>query len=265
MIIHTLDPTILQIGSLEVRWYSLMYIIGIIFIYFIANHIAKKQKLKIQGKKLEDLIVYLAFGMLIGGRLGYFLFYDIGIILKDPLELLMLWHGGMSFHGGLLGTIIACIIYCRLKKADFWQIADLIVIPLGIALMLGRIGNFINAELIGRTWNGLLCVDYTHNPFIINPPELCRYPSQLMEAAKNLLIFIVMWTTKDVKWPKGFRFWLFVTMYGVLRFMIEFFREPDSQIGYILGWMTEGQILCALMMIVGGIMLALVWKRTKHL
>jgi phosphatidylglycerol---prolipoprotein diacylglyceryl transferase len=261
MIVHRFDPALLDLGQFEIRWYSIMYIIGIIFVYFVVNRLAKQRRMKLTKQDVGDFIVYLAMGLLIGGRLGYFIFYDASVFWKDPLEILMLWHGGMSFHGGLVGTIGAGWLFCRKKRLDFWELADLVVIPVGIALMLGRLGNFINGELWGRPWNGVFCIDYTKNPHIIDPPQLCRYPSQLMEAGKNLMIFIIMWSSRNSRWPKGFRFWLFVTMYGVLRFFIEFFREPDPQYGLFFGLFSMGQILCSLMISVGATMLVLISRR----
>jgi phosphatidylglycerol---prolipoprotein diacylglyceryl transferase len=262
MIVHMLNPVIVKLGVLQIRWYGLMYILGIAIIYFILNHLVKKRKLKLSSEDVLDFVVYLAMGMLIGGRVLYFVFYDTGSIIHDPAELLRLWHGGMSFHGGLIGVIVAAYWYCRKKRLDFWLMADLLVIPMGIALALGRFGNFINGELYGKPWNGFLCIDYTHNPHLNFLPELCRYPTQLMEVAKNLVLFATMWTLRNKKLPKGFLFWLFITLYGVMRFFIEFLKLPDEGIGYVFGVLTMGQVLCALMIISGGTMLILL--KYKH-
>jgi phosphatidylglycerol:prolipoprotein diacylglycerol transferase len=200
-------------------------------------------------------------GLLVGGRLGYFLFYDFSTFYTDPLEIFKLWHGGMSFHGGLIGGFIAAYGFTRKKKIDFWTMADITVVPLGLALAFGRLGNFINGELYGRPWNSFLCIDYTQNPHTNFLPKMCRYPSQVFEAFKNLIIFSAIFTLRDKKLPKGFLFFLFVTMYGALRFTVEFFREPDSQLGFFFGWMTMGQMLSSAMAIVGGAMLIILWRK----
>jgi len=263
MIVHTLNPVLLDLGPLQIRYYSIFYIIGLIVSFFIINYLSKKKKLRLSRDDVVDYIVYLAIGLLVGGRILYFVFYDFSALFRDPVELFRLWHGGMSFHGGLVGTLVAGIIFCKRKKVDFWQMADITVVPLGIALALGRLGNFVNGELYGRPWDGFFCVDYTQNPHLNFLPEMCRYPSQLAEAAKNIVIFSVIWTIKDKRLPKGFLFWSFVTMYGVLRFSIEVIREPDSQLGFYLGYFTMGQILCSFMILVGGFMLFYL-KRKKY-
>lgn len=261
MIVHHFNPAIVKFGFLEIRWYGIMYLIGIAFVYFVLAFLVKKKKLKLSREDVLDFIVYLALGLLIGGRVGHFIFYDFAALLKDPLELFRLWHGGMSFHGGLIGIIAVSWWYCRRKKLDFWVMADLVVIPVGVALALGRFGNFINGELIGLPWNGPLCIDYTQNPYLGEVVQHCRYPTQLMEVAKNLVIFAVMWSIKDKKLPKGLLFWLFITMYGMLRFSIEFLKEPDPGIGYVFTYFTMGQVLCFLMILVGGSMVTILWRR----
>jgi phosphatidylglycerol---prolipoprotein diacylglyceryl transferase len=239
----------------------MMYIIGLTIGFFIIRSIVRKRKMRLSSDEVMDYIVYIAMGLLIGGRVGYFLFYDFSVFYTDPLELFKLWHGGMSFHGGLIGGFIGAYWFTKKKRIDFWTMADITVVPLGLALALGRIGNFINGELYGRPWNGFLCVDYTQNPHTGFLPQLCRYPSQIFEAAKNLIIFSVLFTLKDRKLKKGFLFWLFVFMYGCLRFSVEFFREPDSQLGFFLGWMTMGQILSSTMAIAGAGMLIYLWRK----
>ena len=255
MIYHTLNPTIINIGFLQIRWYSLFYIIGLAIAYYLIRYVAKDWKIKLTDEDVLDYIVYLAVGLLIGGRIFYFIFYDFSSLIKDPIEILRLWNGGMSFHGGLIGVLVFGFIFCKKHKIDFWTMADLTVIPLGIALALGRIGNFINGELFGRIWEGSLCIDYTQNMHLNNPPDFCRYPSQLVESFKNIIIFSTIWFLKDKKLPKGSLFWIFITLYGFFRFMIEFIREPDPQIGFFLTYFTMGQILCIFMLIIGAIML----------
>ncbi len=255
MIEHMLNPVIVSIGSLQIRWYSLFYIIGLAIAYFIIHHIARERNLRLTKDDVLDFIVYIAAGLLVGARVFYFIFYDFSGLIHDPLELFRVWHGGMSFHGGLIGVLVSGYIFCRKKGVDFWDMADITVIPLGLGLALGRIGNFINGELYGRVWNGALCIDYSHNPYLDYLPKMCRYPSQLVESLKNILIFTVLWNIRNRKLPKGFLFWTFVTMYGFLRFFIEFIRQPDPQLGFVIGPFTMGQVLCSVMILVGGTML----------
>jgi len=255
MIIHNLNPIIVKLGFVQIRWYSLFYIIGLTIAYFMIRYLAKKKKIKLTKDDVLDYIVYLAVGLLVGARLFYFIFYDFSALFKNPLELFKLWHGGMSFHGGLIGALTAGFIFSKQKKIDWRILADLTVVPLGLALALGRLGNFINGELYGRVWDGALCIDYTQNRHLNNLPEFCRYPSQLIESFKNVIIFSVLWTIRDKKLPKGFLFYSFVLMYGVMRFFIEFIREPDSQLGFIYLNFTMGQVLCFFMILFGGFMI----------
>lgn len=254
--IHNIDPVFLNIFGVKIYYYGLMYIIGFTLGYFFLNHFRKKGQLQLTEEELIDFILYLAVGVLLGSRIFYFLFYNFGALLNNPLEFLFLWHGGMSFHGGLIGVTIAGILFCKLKKKSFFHIADYVVIPAVIALGFGRIGNFINGELFGRP---------TSLPWAFNFGDgIPRHPSQLYESTKNFFMFTVLWLIKDKILPTGFRFWFFVTMYGTLRFTIEFVREPDPQLGFIFAGLTMGQLLSSAMIVVGGCMLwLLISKHTK--
>jgi phosphatidylglycerol:prolipoprotein diacylglycerol transferase len=174
------------------------------------------------------------------------LFYDLPLYLKDPLEIFAIWHGGMSFHGGLLGVLIVGIIFCWRHKRSFWKIADLFIVTAPIGLGLGRIGNFINGELYGRV---------TQVPWGMIFPKgglLPRHPSQLYESAlEGGILFIILWLLKDKKLPSGGLLAIFLFAYGIFRFFVEFFREPDQQLGFILGPLTMGQLLSSLMIISG--------------
>ncbi|MFW6449601.1 MAG: prolipoprotein diacylglyceryl transferase [Nanoarchaeota archaeon] len=256
MIEHTLNPVIVNLpGPLEIRYYGLIYVIGLAIGYFLLKHLVKEKKIKLTKEEVLDYIVYLAIGLLIGARVFYFIFYIPSVLLENPLNLLMIWDGGMSFHGGLVGAIIAGYIFCRKKKISSYKMADITVIPVAIALALGRIGDFINGELPGRTWQGALCINYENNPYLSSPPEGCRIPSQIIEALKNILIFSALWFARTKKLQEGSLLWLFVLLYGILRFLVEFIRQPDPQLGFFFGWMTMGQILSGIMVIVGSIML----------
>lgn len=251
MIEHTINPVLFEIGGFEVRYYGLMYIIGFVLAYFIINLLVREQKINLSKEQVMDYIVYLGFGLLIGARIFYFVFYQPATIVQDPLEVLKLWHGGMSFHGGLIGAIIAGYIFCRRNNVSPLKMADITVVPAALALAFGRLGNFINGELVGTKWDGALCIDYSNNPHLTNPPQDCRFPSQIAESLKNVVIFASLWLIKSRNLPTGFLFWTFITMYGVFRFFIEFVRVPDFEIG----WFSMGQVLCLVMVIIGTTML----------
>ena len=263
MIVHSLDPVLVDLGVVQIRYYGLFYIIGIIISFFILRKLAKERKLGLSSDDVIDYLVYLAVGLLAGGRVFYFIFYSWQTIFSDPLEVLMLWHGGMSFHGSLIGMVAAGLIFCKRRKLDPLEIGDITVIPVALALALGRIGNLFNAELYGRPWDGWLCIDYTQNPAIGNKPELCRYPSQLAESLKNLLIFSTLWLLRGKSYAKGSLFSLFLIFYGTMRFLVEFIRQPDPQLGFVFGPFTMGQVLSMLMVPAGAMMLWMLNKRGK--
>jgi phosphatidylglycerol:prolipoprotein diacylglycerol transferase len=209
----------------------------------------RKRDFGISKLEVENLYFYLILGLIIGARLGYVLFYDLKVYLSDPFEVFAIWHGGMSFHGGLIGVLIVGILFSRKNQKSFWRIADLIIVTVPIGLGLGRIGNFINGELFGRV---------TQVPWGMIFPKggpLPRHPSQLYESAlEGGLLFLILWLLKDRELPNGGLLAIFLSLYGVFRFFVEFFREPDPQVGFVLGPFTMGQILTAFM-IIGGIVL----------
>ena len=197
--------------------------------------------------RLEGLMTYLVLGVIVGGRLGYCIFYNPGYFLQHPLEILATWHGGMSFHGGALGTVLGGFMFCRRHQEPFMKWADKCIVPAPIGLFFGRIANFINGELYGRP---------TDVPWAMVFPgggPIPRHPSQIYEAILEgpiLLAFLLILRRKRP--PRGVLFAAFMAGYGTLRFLVEFFREPDPQLGFILfGWMTMGQILSTLMIIIG--------------
>jgi len=239
MFYNNINPTLLEIGPFEIRYYGIIFVIGFIIAYFLIIYLSKQKKIELKKEDVADLIFYELIGILIGSRLLYVLIYNPLFYLKSPLSIFAIWLGGLSFHGGLIGAIIAGYIYCRKKKTSFLQLGDLVVIPLAIGLMLGRIGNFINGELVGRITDVPWAVKFKDY-------EGFRHPSQLYEASKNLIIFITLWGLKNKKLKRGTLFFTFIFMYSTLRFFIEFFRAPDTQIGFILG-LTMGQILCIIM------------------
>ena len=251
MFTHNLNPILATIGPFQIRWYGLMYALSFAYLYFMISYLVKRKKVKLTQKDVEWFIILETIALLVGARIFEIIFYNPLYYLANPVEIFAFWKGGLSFHGGLVGIFLVGYIFCKKKKVPVLQMADIFVIPVGIALMLGRIGNFINGELYGRITSVPWCMKF-------RAAEGCRHPSQLYEAGKNLLIFIVMWTIKDKKQPNGFFFALFLMMYGALRFTIEFVREPEVYVGPL----TMGQFLCVLM-IFAGVALMFHIKRKK--
>jgi len=243
MFTYNINPVLFSLGPFEVRYYGLFLALSIIISYFILKYLAKERNLNLKGDDVAEFLTYLIIAAVIGARLFYIIFYNLSSYLQNPLEILMLWHGGLSFHGGLTGAVLGGYLFCRKYKYDFLEIADIAVIPLALGLCLGRIANFINGELYGRI---------TNVPWAVKFPgaDGFRHPSQLYEAAKNLIIFTVLWFIRNKSFPKGFLFGTFICMYSALRFFIEFFREADIQVGYIYG-LTLGQVLNMVMFVIG--------------
>ncbi|MBU2590107.1 MAG: prolipoprotein diacylglyceryl transferase [Nanoarchaeota archaeon] len=243
MYIHNINPVLVSLGPLQIKYYSLAYLFGAIIVYFLVQFLLKEKKINLNKNKILDLIVYALLGVVIGGRLGYILFYNFFYYLSKPLEILAVWSGGMSFHGGLIGSFALVYYYCKKNNLEFWKIADIMVIPIAIALFLGRIGNFINGELYGRITTISWAVKF-------KGVDGFRHPSQIYEALKNLFIFMVLWFARKRKMADGILFSIFLIIYSVLRFCIEFFREPDIQIGLLFG-LSRGQWFSIAMFITG--------------
>ncbi len=255
-----INPNIIEIGHIRVRWYGLMYVLGFLSAYLLIPKQKRAKEIGLEGKTLQDLIFYLALGLVIGARFGYILFYqyaNLGFYLRHPVEIIATWHGGMSFHGGLIGCIAAGYLFSRNRKMPFWAIADSVAVTAPIGLGLGRIGNFINGELYGRVTNVPWAMVFP------NSDGLPRHPSQLYEALfEGLVLFIILWKLRKKDFPDGYLVVFFLLFYGIFRFFLEFFREPDPQIGFIFGFLSMGQILC-LCMVIFGIGFLLV-KKTKN-
>jgi phosphatidylglycerol:prolipoprotein diacylglycerol transferase len=251
-----IDPILIEIGPIRVGWYGLMYVFGFLASYLLVRYQMKKKDFGVSRLEVENLFFYLILGLIIGARLGYVFFYDLKNYLFHPLEIFAIWHGGMSFHGGLIGVLIVGILFSWRNKKSFWKIADLFIVTAPIGLGLGRIGNFINGELYGRV---------TQVPWaMIFPTDkdlLPRHPSQLYESAlEGGILFLILWFLKDKKLPQGGLLAAFLSFYGIFRFFVESFREPDPQLGLVLGPFTMGQVLSAFM-IFGGILLFFSLKR----
>ena len=255
MFYHNLNPVLLELGPLQIRYYGLFYALGFVIAYFLISYLAKKKALPINKDDVADFLVYMVVGVVSGARLIYVLFYNMSFYIHNPLEIFAVWHGGLSFHGGLLGAIVATYLFCKRKKIEFYDIADIAVIPVALALALGRIGNFMNGELYGRLTDVAWCIDYSKNKFVENLPSGCRHPSQIYASIKDLAIFSILWAIKNKKLPKGYLFWTFVTLYGLFRTIIEFFRAPDEQIGFIFNYFTMGQLLSFPLFLLGVYML----------
>jgi phosphatidylglycerol:prolipoprotein diacylglycerol transferase len=231
--------------------------------YLLVKYQAAKFRWNILLEHLDNLNLTLIAGVILGGRLGYVLFYNPSYYLQHPLEVFATWQGGMSFHGGCIGVLLCGGLFCRRHKIDFWKAADLYVVTIPIGLGLGRIGNFMNAELFGRVTNSPWGMIFP------NGGPLPRHPSQIYEVLlEGVLLFIILWSlkarpwqnSKTNWWPHGSMLALFLILYGFFRFMVEFVREPDPQLGILLAGMTMGQLL-SLTMLISGILLW--WFRRK--
>ena len=238
MFINNFDPVAFQIFSFEIRWYSLAYIFGIIFgwLYCKKNLIKDKKLLNL----FDDLITYLIIGIILGGRLGYIIFYNLEYYLDNFFEILMIWNGGMSFHGGLIGVILATAIFSKKHKINSYIFLDLIALVAPIGLFLGRIANFINSELYGRETDIFWSVKFV----VID--NISRHPSQIYEAIfEGLILFFLLnhFAKKDSFKNPGLISSMFLIFYSFFRFILEFFRAPDYQIGYLIYQLTLGQFI----------------------
>ncbi|QRN02496.1 prolipoprotein diacylglyceryl transferase [Legionella sp. MW5194] len=243
----SIDPVAFSIGPLQVHWYGLMYLLGFVMAWLLAHWRAKRYALDWSSEQISDLIFYAAIGVILGGRLGYMLFYGTQQLLANPLSLFRLWEGGMSFHGGLLGVMVALALFARKTKKTFLQVGDFIapLVPLGLAA--GRAGNFINGELWGRVTTVPWAMVFPHSD------GLPRHPSQLYELGlEGIALFILLWWYASRPRPTGRVSALFLIGYAMSRMVVEFFRVPDVQLGYLaLGWLTMGQLLSIPMLILG--------------
>ncbi len=253
-----IDPVFWSIGPLQFRWYGLMYLLGLGAAYFVIRGRAAVHGLDLAKEQIYDLLVYAALGVFLGGRLGYCLFYNFPYYLDNPLKVFAVWEGGMSFHGGLAGTAIALYLFSRRRNLPVYAVADVAATASPIGLGLGRLGNFINGELYGRPTDAPWCM-----VFPAGGPQ-CRHPSQLYEfGLEGVLLFTIIWTLGRFSPPPGTLFWTFITGYGLSRLVVEFFRQPDMHLGFILGPFTMGQLLSLPMILLGAFMLALRLREPK--
>jgi len=262
-----ISPNILEIGSFQVRYYSLMYIVAFTLTYILVLYLIKHDKYTFSKETIQDFFMWAIIGLIFGARLGYVLFYNFDYYLKYPLEIILPFdfsHGmryigisGMSYHGGALGILIAAIIFCRKHRINFWRFADLFCPAIPLGYTFGRLGNFINGELYGRVtsvpWGMYFPLDYS---------QQLRHPSQLYEALfEGIFLFIILWSIRKKGFFDGFLFALYIIGYGLVRFIIEFYREPDIQLGLLWGLISMGQVLCILMILAGACVYMFRWKQ----
>ena len=256
-----IDPVLIRLGPIAIRWYGLMYVFGLTAAFFIIKARAASRKVALSIDDLHDLILYAAVGVILGGRLGYIFFYNLPYYLAHPAKFLAIWEGGMSFHGGLLGVIVAVFIFCWRKGHPFYTIADLATPTVPIGLGLGRLGNFINGELFGRVTDMPWCMVFQKT----GGGPLCRHPSQLYEALlEGLLLFAVIWVVGRRPRAPGTLFWTLIAGYGTCRTFVELFREPDAHLGLLAGVLSMGQVLSLPMLAAGLVMIWLVQKNPSR-
>ena len=259
MFINNFDPVAIQIFSLEIRWYSLAYITGILLGWFFSKKfIISDPNLR---EKFDDYLTYLILGIIIGGRLGYVLFYNLGYYSSNPLDILKIWQGGMSFHGGLVGVIIATLFFAKKNQQNPFDYLDIVSIVAPIGIFFGRLSNFINSELYGIETKVPWAVKF------VQVDSLYRHPSQLYEAFfEGIVLFVILIYFKKKGFLKssGFISGLFLIFYSVFRFIIEFVRVPDEQLGYLLLNLTMGQIISLIFLLTGSYLAIIKYENKKN-
>ena len=252
---HNIDPVALGLGPIQIHWYGIMYLLAFACYYLLGKR--RMAGIGWDERRLYDFLFWGIVGVIVGGRLGYVLFYQFGQLLNDPLFLLKIWQGGMSFHGGLIGSIVAASLFARKHKQSPWTILDFSAPLVAIGLGLGRVGNFIGGELWGRTTDVAWGVIF---PLAGTEP---RHPSQLYQAAaEGIVLFAVLWLYSSRKRPRMAVSGLFLIVYAAIRFGIEFVREPDRHLGYIaFDWLTMGQLLSLPMLAAGVVLMLWAYRR----
>jgi len=270
-----MDPVIFSIAGFRLHYYGLMYLVAFAVVYLLVIYRIKREtRFRISADEIQNLMIFMMIGVIVGGRIGYVIVYNPLYYLKSPLEIFLPFDfsngitftgiSGMSFHGGLIGVIVSIWMFTRKTGFNFWNTVDLFspVVPLGYTF--GRIGNFINGELYGRITSASIGMYF---PFA--PGQNLRHPSQLYEAFfEGIILFIVLWNLRKVQTPKGAMLAFYIFGYGLVRFFIEFYRQPDSHMGFVFMSFSMGQVLCGLMMVCGVVLylfLSRMEKRRTHL
>ena len=258
-----ISPIAIDLGFFQIRWYAISYIVGILLSWLLILQIIKFKKININSEIINDLISNSILGIILGGRLGYVLFYNNEYFQENILEIFKIWNGGMSFHGGLIGVIIATIYTSKKSNVPLLQIADLVAIAAPIGIFFGRLANFINGELYGRITN------HPYGIIFPNGGNLPRHPSQIYEAIfEGLLLFFILFLLFQIKYIRnksGILTGLFMFFYGIFRFFIEFFREPDAHIGLLYFDLSMGQVFCLPMILIGICFVMICFKKKSYL
>lgn len=253
-----IDPVAFSLGPLKVHWYGLMYLVGFAGVWVLGKIRAQKPYSPIKPEAIDDLVFYCALGTMLGGRIGYILFYNFDYFVQDPTVIFKIWQGGMSFHGGMIGVFIAMWLLAKKCQCKMFQLVDFITPFAPVGLCAGRIGNFINGELWGKT------TDVPWAMVFPNAGPLPRHPSQLYEAfLEGVVLFAALWIFTSKERPYRSATGLVLFLYGCFRFIVEFYRLPDAHIGYLaLNWLTMGQILSLPMIIIGAVLFYLAYRKT---
>ncbi len=255
MIYHNLNPYLFDLGFFQIRWYGLFFALGFLFTFLFFDFLAKKKIISLKREQVPAYFIYLLFGIIFGARLFYVIFYYPSYYFSHPLEIIF-FRAGLSFHGGLVGALLSTWLFAKKQGFSFLSLADFLVFPASLFLALGRLGNLFNAELIGRPSSLWFCLDYSKNAFLSQQGEVlqgCYHPSQVYEFLKNLFIFSSLFLMKKYnkfRFGSGLYFSFFLFFYGLLRFLVEFFRQPDPQLGLLAG-LSMGQWLSLPLIIVG--------------
>jgi len=261
-----ISPVIIELGGFKLQYYGLMYLAGFAVIYSLVMYRIKHEEFNISLNHIEPLSTMMILGVILGGRLGYVIFYNLSHYLKHPLQIFIPFSfsngitftgiSGMSYHGGLLGVIAATWIFAFRNKLNFWEIADLYVPAVPLGYTFGRLGNFINGELYGRITTSCFGMYFPYAP----GPAL-RHPSQLYEAFfEGIFLFAILWKLRKYNHIRGSMIALYLMGYGIIRFVIEFFREPDAHMGFVFLFFSAGQVLCSVMVMAGGLLLLYLYR-----
>ena len=265
-----IDPVAIALGPLQVRWYGLMYLVGFLAAWWLGRRRAQRFEGGLSPRQVDDLVFYCILGVVLGGRIGYVLFYQTGLLLDNPLYLFRIWEGGMSFHGGFLGVLLGLWLFGRRHGLPFFRLGDFIAPLVPIGLGVGRIGNFINGELWGRAtdlpWGVQLpCALYPERCVDLSVAALWSlplHPSQLYEAAlEGLALFLILWFFSARPRPMMAVSGMFLLCYGLFRFLVELVRQPDAHLGFLaFDWLTMGQLLSLPMLVAGMLLLGLAYR-----